>query len=61
MSGSLFFTTKEFESVIKLMNEGKLNLESYAKEIEMTDVQTSLENFEKGTDCPIKFVIKMND
>ena len=61
LSGSLFFTTKEFESVIKLMHEGKLKLESYAKEIEMADVQTSLENFEKGTDCPIKFVIKMND
>ena len=39
------------------MHEGKLNLEPYAKEIELTDVQTSLENFEKGTDGPIKFVI----
>ena len=61
LSGSLFFTRKEFESVIELMHQGKLNLEPYAKEIEMEDVQTSLENFEKGIDCPIKFVIKMND
>ena len=61
LSGSLFFTTKEFESVIELMHQGKLDLVRYAKEIEMTDVQTSLEKFEKGLDCPIKFVIKMND
>ena len=53
--------TKEFESVIELMHQGKLDLVRFAKEIEMTDVQTSLENFEKGLDCPIKFVIKMND
>ena len=43
------------------MHQGKLDLVRFAKEIEMTDVQTSLENFEKGLDCPIKFVIKMND
>lgn len=61
LSGSLFFTTKEFDSVIELMHEGKLDLEPYAKEIEMEDVQTSLQNFEKGLDCPIKFVIKMNN
>lgn len=61
LSGSLFFKTKEFDNVIDLMHQGKLNLEPYAKEIEMENVQTSLENFEKGLDCPIKFIIKMND
>ena len=61
LSGSLFFKTEEFEEVINLMHEGKLNLEPYAKLIEMEEVQQSLENFEKGLDCPIKFVIKMND
>lgn len=61
LSGSLFFKTEEFEEVINLMHEGKLNLEPYAKLIEMEDVQQSLENFEKGLDCPIKFVIKMNE
>ena len=34
LSGSLFFKTEEFDEVIKLMSEGKLNLEPYSKLIE---------------------------
>jgi len=61
LSGSLFFTQEEFELVIKLMSEKKLNLEPYAKLITMEEVQKSLEALEKGIDNTIKFVIKMNE
>lgn len=61
LSGSLFFKTEEFEEVIKLMSEGKLNLEPYSKLIEMEEVQESLEKLEQGIESPIKYVIKMND
>ena len=61
LSGSLFFKTEEFDEVIKLMSEGKLNLEPYSKLIEMEEVQSSLEKLEKGIESPIKYVIKMND
>ena len=61
LSGSLFFKTEEFDEVIKLMSEGKLNLEPYSKLIEMEEVQESLEKLEQGIESPIKYVIKMND
>lgn len=61
LSGSLFFKTSEFEEVIELMHEGKLNLEPYSKLIEMEEVQSSLEKLEKGIESPIKYVIKMNE
>ena len=61
LSGSLFFKTEEFDEVIKLMSEGKLNLEPYSKLIEMEEVQESLEKLEQGIESHIKYVIKMND
>ena len=61
LSGSLFFKTSEFEEVIELMNQKKLNLEPYSKLIEMEEVQSSLEKLEKGIESPIKYIIKMND
>lgn len=61
LSGSLFFTQEEFDLVIKLMAEKKLNLEPYAKLISMEEVQSSLEGLETGRENAIKFVIKMNE
>lgn len=60
LSGSLFFTRAEFEHVIALMKEKKLNLEPFAKVIEMEDVQTILENLEKGIENEVKYVINMS-
>lgn len=60
VSGSLFFTREEFEDVINLMSEGKLNLKPFAKVIYPKDVQTTLENMEKGTENAIKYVIDIN-
>lgn len=60
LSGSLFFTIEEFEHVINLMSEGKLNLEPFAKVIEMEDVQRVLEDLETGKENAIKYIIDMD-
>lgn len=60
LSGSLFFTRYEFENVIKLMKEKKLNLEPFAKVISMEDVQKTLEDLEKGTENEVKYIIDMS-
>ena len=60
LSGSVFFSMKEFEEVINLMQQNKLNLEPYAKIITMEEVQTTLENLENGTENKIKYIIDMN-
>lgn len=57
ISGSVFFTDKEFELVIDLIAEGKLDLEKYTELIKPEDVQTTLENIENGTANAIKYVI----
>lgn len=59
LSGSLFFKIAEFEQVIKLMSEGKINLEPFAKVIEMEEVQDVLEGLESGRENSIKYVINM--
>jgi len=59
LSGSLFFTRKEFEQVIEFMAEGKLMLEPFAKVITMEEVQETLEQLEKGKENQIKYVIDM--
>lgn len=61
LSGSLFFTREEFEDVINLMADGKLNLEPFAKVIKMEEVQEVLENLEKGIENEIKYIINMNE
>lgn len=61
LSGSLFFTRKEFEEVIKLMQEKKLKLEPFAKVIKMEEVQTTLENIEKGIENEIKYIINISE
>lgn len=60
LSGSVFFTTQEFELVIDLMAKKKLNLEKYAKLITMEEVQPALEGLEKGTENAVKYIIDMN-
>lgn len=60
LSGSVFFTREEFEDVIRLMADGKINLEPFAKVIRMEDVQETLENLEKGIENSIKYVINMD-
>lgn len=60
LSGSLFFTIEEFELVIKLMAEKKLDLTPFAKLIPMEKVQTTLESLEKGEENAIKYIIDIN-
>lgn len=60
ISGSVFFTDKEFELVIDLMSQGKLDLEKYTELIKPEEVQTTLENIEKGTANAIKYIIDFN-
>lgn len=60
LSGSIFFTRKEFEDVINMMAEGKINVEPFAKIIKLEDVQQTLENLEAGIENGIKYVIDMN-
>ena len=60
LSGSVFFTIKEFEDVINMMAEGKIDVEAFAKVIRMEDVQETLENLEKGIENSVKYVIDMN-
>lgn len=57
LSGSVFFTREEFELVIDLMGQGKLNLEKYAKLISMEDVEQTLEDLEQGKENAIKYII----
>lgn len=60
ISGSVFFTMEEFQEVIDLMANGKLKLECFAKVIGMNEVQTVLENLEKGVENRIKYIIDMS-
>lgn len=58
--GSVFFTMEEFQEVIDLMATEKLKLECFAKVISMNEVQTVLENLEKGLENEIKYIIDMH-
>lgn len=60
ISGSLFFKISEFEEVIQLMSEGKLDLEKFVKVIKMNEVQGILEKLEAGIENNIKYVIDIN-
>ena len=59
LTGSVFFTFEDFELVIDLMSQGKLNLEPYAKLIHLEDVQQTLLDLESGKENAIKYVIDM--
>ena len=60
LSGSVFFTPSEFEEVIQLIADKKMDLERYAKIIHMEDVQRVLEDLETGKENNIKYVIDMD-
>ena len=60
LSGSLFFTRAEFEKVIELMKEKKLDLTPFAKVISMENVQKTLEDLENGIENEVKYIIDMD-
>ncbi len=57
ISGSVFFTFEEFELVIDLMSQGKLDLTPFTKIIRMEDLQQILEDLESGKENAIKYVM----
>lgn len=59
ISGSVFFTPEEFQLVIDLIASHKIDIEQYAKVIEMEDVQRVLEDLETGKENAVKYVINM--
>lgn len=60
IDGSLFFTIPEFENVIKLMGEGKINVEKYAGVISMEDAQKTFEGLADGSCAAVKYVMDMS-
>lgn len=59
ISGSVFFTPEEFELVIELIANHRIDLAPYAKVITMEEVQEVLEKLETGEENAIKYVIDM--
>ena len=59
----ILINDKFLHPYLNFVKEHKYKNDLIYQEIVDTIIESvqSLENFEKGTDCPIKFVIKMND
>lgn len=60
ISGSVFFTFEDFQLVIDLMAEKKLDLEQYAEVISMGQAQASIEQVASGGDSAVKYVMDMS-
>lgn len=60
ISGSLFFTPEDFQLVIDLMAEKKLDLEQYAEIVPMTGAQAAFETVTGGGDSAVKYVMDMS-
>lgn len=58
--GSVFFTFEEFELVIDLMSQGKLDLEQYVELVKLEDVQSVLEGIETQKSNAVKYMIDFN-
>ena len=58
--GSVMFTVPEFEDVIKLMSEGKIDVEKYGELIAMEEAQATFEGLENGTKPAVKYIYDMS-
>lgn len=60
IGGSLFFTVEDFQLVIDLMAEKKLDLAKYAEVIPMEKAQSAFEAVTGGGECAVKYVMDMS-
>lgn len=58
--GSVMFTVPEFEEVIELMSEGKLNVEKYGELIALEDAQATFEGLDDGSKPAVKYIYDMS-
>ena len=58
--GSVMFTVPEFEDVIKLMSEGKINVEKYGELIAMEEAQATFEGLSDGSKPAVKYIYDMS-
>ena len=58
--GSVMFTVPEFEDVIKLMSEGKIDVEKYGELVAMEDAQEIFEGLDNGTKPAVKYIYDMS-
>lgn len=61
MHGSVMFTIKEFEEVIRLMAEGKLDVEKYGELVKMEEAQTVFEGLSDGSRPAVKYLYDMTE
>lgn len=58
--GSVMFTVPEFEEVIALMSESKINVEKYGELIAMEDAQATFEGLTDGSKSAVKYIYDMS-
>jgi hypothetical protein len=58
--GSVMFTVPEFEDVIKLMSEGKIDVEKYGELVAMEDAQEIFEGLDNGSRPAVKYIYDMS-
>ena len=58
--GSVMFTVPEFEDVIKLMSEGKIDVEKYGELIAMEEAQATFEGLSDGSKTAVKYIYDMS-
>lgn len=59
LQGSIAYTEQEFEKVIELINDDKINVSKYIDDkVNLDDVQKSFERLTSGNDDAIKIVVK---
>lgn len=59
IQGGVFFTQEDFERVIAMMADGRIDIRQYAEIITMDDVQDTLLGLDNGTKNAQKYVIKI--
>ena len=58
--GSVMFTVEEFDEVIKLMEEGKIDVEKYGELVAMEDAQEIFEGLDNGSRPAVKYIYDMS-
>ena len=59
IQGGVFFTQEDFERVIAMMADGRIDIRKYAEIITMDDAQDTLLGLDNGTKNAQKYVIKI--
>ena len=59
IQGGVFFTPEDFERVIAMMADGRIDIRQYAEIITMDDAQDTFLGLDNGTKNAQKYVIKI--